>query len=397
LRHSGNRDGVMAAGQDSKWRTVLRTQSRAWIGAFRVLGVLAIAAGAVARAADLDYGKPGDPVHLVVGYQPYYSESWSGAVLNGLELWKKYLPTGSTVDFGIGLQGSIIVNAMLAGKQQIGYLGDMPAIVGATKRNVADLRIVANVGLSHDQCNVFFVRNDASQFASPKKAVAWLNGKSVATPIGSCADRFARAVFEKEHVTAGSYLNQSIELITSGFRAGKIDGAVIWEPTASRLVAEGLARRVATGNDFDEPDGAFLDMRFDLIKQRPDVVNGWLKAELDAEQFIADPKNADQVVKLLKAQTTGFTEEELHKALFGFYSKETGGSPVRLTLPFAFSTDSLELIKKDTAFLYSIKSISIPQLANDAVITDATEAVLKERNLKIPAGVVKAASQTAKE
>ncbi len=368
----------------------------------RALGVSAIAAAAcvsasIVRTAELDYGNPGEPVHLVVGYQPYYSEAWSGAVVNGLELWKKYLPAGSTVAFSIGLQGSIVVNAMLAGKQHIGYLGDMPAIVATTKREVADLRIIANVGLSRDQCNVFFVRNDASQFASPREAIAWLNGKLVATPNGSCADRFARAVFEKEHVTPGSYLNQSLEVITSGFRAGKLDGAVIWEPTASRLVGEGLARRVATGNNFDEPDAAFLDMRADLIKQRPDVVKGWLQAELDAEQFIADPKNADQVVKLLKTQTTGFSEEELYEALFGFYSKETGGSPVRLTLPFAFTPEALELVKKDTTFLYGAKNISTPQLADNAVITDATEAILRERNLKIPAGVVKAATQTDKE
>jgi NitT/TauT family transport system substrate-binding protein len=36
-----------------------------------------------AQAADLDYGKPGDPIHLIVGYQPYYSEAWSAAVING--------------------------------------------------------------------------------------------------------------------------------------------------------------------------------------------------------------------------------------------------------------------------------------------------------------------------
>ncbi len=38
------------------------------------------------------------------------------------------------------------------------------------------------------------------------------------------------------------YLNQNIEVMTSNFRAGKIDAAVIWEPTASRLVEEGLAQ-----------------------------------------------------------------------------------------------------------------------------------------------------------
>ncbi|MEJ0051096.1 MAG: ABC transporter substrate-binding protein [Methylovirgula sp.] len=348
-----------------------------------------------ARAADLDYGKPGDPIHLVVGYQPYYSEAWSGAVINGLQLWKSHLPAGSTVEFHVGLQGAIIVNAMLAGKASLGYLGDMPAIVGATKRNVADLRILANIGLGHDECNVFFVRSDAPQFADAKAAVGWLNGKTVATPKGSCSDRFAQAVFQKNNVTPSAYLNQSIEVITSGFRVGKIDGAVLWEPTASRLVAEGLARRVASGYNFNEPDGAFLDARADLIKQRPDVIKAWLETELDAELFLADPKNASKVAELLKAQTTGFTQKELWQAVFGAYPAASGGGPIRLTLPFGFSKDALALIAKDTAFLHSVKSIAVEKLADDAILPDYTAEVLKERKLTVPVGVIKGAPETA--
>jgi NitT/TauT family transport system substrate-binding protein len=346
-----------------------------------------------ARAGDLDYGKPGEPVHLVVGYQPYYSEAWSGVVINGLGLWKKYLPPGSSVEFSIGLQGAIIVNAMLAGKQSIGYLGDMPAIVGVTKRDVADLRIVANIGLSHDQCNVVFVRNDAPKFADAAAAVKWLDGKSVATPKGSCADRFARAAFKKLQVTPQSYLGQSIEVITSGFRANKLDGAVVWEPIASRLVSEGLARRVASGNDLDEPDAAFLDMRADLIKQRPDAVKAWLQAELDAEQFLTDPKNAAAVVQLAKAQTTGFEERALWLALFGTYPQSEGGSAVRLTVPFGLTLQSLDLIKQDTAFLFETKSIATGDLAADAVLPELTAEVLKDRGLQPPVGEIKASSE----
>lgn len=355
----------------------------------------AVAGSAVAQAADLDYGKPGEAVHLVVGYQPYYTESWSGIVIAGLQLWKKYLPAGSTVEFRIGLQGAIIVNAMLAGKESIGYLGDTPAIVAATKRSVADLRIVANIGLSHDECNVLFVRKDAPQFPNAKAAVAWLNGKTVATAKGSCADRFAQALFEKEKVTPGSYLNQSIEVITSGFRVNKLDGAVVWEPVTARLVEEGLARRVASGNDFDEQDGAFLVMRADLIKQRPDIVKDWLEAELDAELYLADPKNAQNVAELAKNQTTGFSKTALWRSLFGSYPTNAGGGPIRQTLPFGFSKASLSLIAKDTAFLYSIKSIAVPKLADDAVLPDLTAEVLKERKLAVPLGEIKASSETA--
>src|SRR5258706_11947398 len=117
-----------------------------------------------ALAADIDYGKPGTPVKLVVGYQPYYTQSWSGLVMRGKKFYEKYLPKGSEVEFQIGLQGAIIVNNMLAGKQNIGYMGDMPAIVSTTKQDVADIRLVGVLGLGFDQCSIFLAGNDAPKF-----------------------------------------------------------------------------------------------------------------------------------------------------------------------------------------------------------------------------------------
>ena len=66
----------------------------------KLTAVLAVASGfgaSSALAADLDYGKVGDPVQLVVGYQPYYTESWSGVVMRSKKFYEKYLPKGSTV------------------------------------------------------------------------------------------------------------------------------------------------------------------------------------------------------------------------------------------------------------------------------------------------------------
>ena len=65
------------------------------------LAALALFSTAV-FAADIDYGKPGGPVKLVVGYQPYYTQSWSGVVMRGKKFYEKYLPKGSEVEFQIG-------------------------------------------------------------------------------------------------------------------------------------------------------------------------------------------------------------------------------------------------------------------------------------------------------
>jgi NitT/TauT family transport system substrate-binding protein len=351
-----------------------------------------------AWAADLDHGKPGTPVKLVVGYQPYYTQAWSGVVMRGKKFYEKYLPKGSEVEFQIGLQGAIIVNNMLAGKQYIGYMGDMPAIVSTTKQQVADVRLVANLGLAYDQCNAFLVRTDAPKFANAQEAIKWLNGKTVAVPKGSCTDRYAQAVFKKSNIQPSQYLNQNIEVITSNFRAGKLDAAVMWEPTTSRLVEEGLARLVATGKSVEENDGGFLGMRADLIKQRPDVVKAWLNAELDAQLFLADPKNAPEVIRMAKEQTTGFSERVLWTSLYGRHPDSAGGGEVRNIMHYTFTPQARELINRASAFLHSIKSINVPKLRPEAIEAKWTEEILKERGLKAPIGEVRAlpASQAPK-
>ncbi len=353
---------------------------------------MATAVGALfaasAQAADLDYGKPGEPVKLVVGYQPYYTQSWSGVVMRSKKFYEKYLPKGSTVEFQIGLQGAIIVNNMLAGKQHIGYMGDMPSIVSTTKTEVADIRLVAAIGFGSDMCNILLARKDAPAFANPAAAIKWLDGKQVATPKGACSDRYAQAVFRKDKVTPKDYLNQNIEVITSNFRAGKIDAAVIWEPTASRLVEEGLAKRVASGANSAENDAGFLAMRNDLIQKRPDIVKAWLNAELDAQLYLADEKNAAEVTKSIAEQTTGFSPRVLWKSLYGEYGPNEGGVKTRLILPFGFTPEAMDHLGKSTAFLFEMKSVNAAKMRPEAVMKEFTEQILKERGLKAPVGDV---------
>jgi len=360
-----------------------------------VMGFVAASSVSTVNAAEIDFGNVGDPIDLVVGYQPYYTEAWSGVVMKGMKFYEKYLPEGSTVEFQIGLAGGVIVNAMLAGKQHIGYMGDMPAIVATTKERVADVRIVATAGLAQDQCNNMLVRTTAPQFANSDEAIQWMDGKTVAVPKGACTDRFALAVFEKKNIKPKEYLNQNIEVITSGFRAGKLDAAAIWEPTAARLIEEGLARKVATGASVDENDGGFIDMRGDLIDQRPDVVKAWLNAELDAQLYMADPANTMAVVKMAGAQTTGFDDYVLWKAMVGSTPKAQGGTDVRNEMAFAITPKALTLITTATKFLHSIKTIKVDTLRDNAIETSFTEDILKERGLTAPVGMIMAQPDSA--
>jgi hypothetical protein len=156
----------------------------------------------------------------------------------------------------------VITNNMLAGKYQMGYVGDMPAIVATTKRSQADIRIISVTSFNNQQCDLFVVRPDAPEFKTPLDAIKWMDGKKVAVPKGSCTDRFAQEVFKRANVKPAEYLNESIEVITTNLRAGNLDAAVIWEPNVAHvgeIVGNKTARLVSTGADWDQHDTGLID------------------------------------------------------------------------------------------------------------------------------------------
>lgn len=350
-----------------------------------VTAALALLPGSVLAK---DYGKPGEPVHLVIGYQPYYTQAWSAVIQKEMKPWEKYLPKGSTVDWEIGLQGAIVGNAMLADKNDIGYMGDTPTIVAISKRNVRELRMVAVLGLAYDQCSTFLSRNESPDFKTPEEAVKWWSGKRVAVAKGSCTDRSGQEMMRKFGVKPEQYLNQNIEVQTSNFKAGRLDGSIMWEPTASKIIMEGIAKRIGDTQMIGKLDGGFMGMQYELIKQRPDVVKGWLEAELDANLFWAKPENYMKVVEMAHKNTQGFSKEVLWMSMAGKYPKIMGGGDLRNIMYYGFDKDVMEMIAYATQFLHEVKIIPIEKLPADLIDTSWTDEILKRRNLKVPLGKI---------
>jgi NitT/TauT family transport system substrate-binding protein len=334
-----------------------------------------------------EFGKPGEPINLVIGYQPYGTENLDAIIVQARQTWKKYLPPGSTVDMQVALQGSIIVNNMLAGKQQIGFMGDTPAITATTKTEVGDVRIVA-VNSVDPMCQYVVVSSKAPKFASQSEALHWLDGKTVGVPKGTCADRFLHVVLQKENLKPETVLNQSNELIVSGFRGGKLDAAATWEPYIGELVDGGRGRIIANGRRYDEYNVTFVVMRADLIEQRPDVVRAFINAELDAQLFAGDPKNETAVVEMFAAANPGFPKKVFWQTLYGTYPGEEKETKVRLSFELGFTPKVMETLKKDVSFLRSMKAIAVNEMRPNAVMPEFAKEVLAERGLTSPVAQV---------
>ncbi|MCL4490748.1 MAG: ABC transporter substrate-binding protein [Nitrospirae bacterium] len=337
-------------------------------------------------------GYAAEPIKIVVGWQPYDTISYQVAIIQELKLWKKYMPEGVQVEFEPALQGAIISNNLLAGKQQIGYMSILPGIMAATKPEQANIRLVASTGHDEGQrCSIIMARKDAPNFKSPEEAVRWLDGKIVAAPKGSCADQYFRLLMDRLKIKPKEYLNQSLEVIATNFRVGKIDAAALWEPTVSRIgtiVGEGTAKIVATGKVIKNIDSGSLVMRGDFIDKYPHLAAAYIKAELEAQRYMVDPRNWDRVIDMLSKYATGIPKRVLWYSLYGQIPPEVGGTKERAVRAFIFTNDLRKNIEDMYVFLHKEKIIRydkpLPGTIDDAI----ARKVLKAEKLKSPLGTI---------
>jgi len=333
-----------------------------------------------------------DRVKIVVGWQPYDTISYQVAIIQELKLWKKYIPEGVDLEFEPALQGAIISNNLIAGKQQIGYMSILPGIMAATKPEQAKVKLVASTGNDSGQrCSIIMVRKDAPNFKSPEEAIHWLDGKIVAAPKGSCADQYLRLLIDKMKIKPKEYLNQSLEVIATNFRVGKIDAAALWEPTVSRIgniVGEGIAKIVATGQVINNIDSGTLVMRADFIEKYPQIAEGYMKAELEAQRYMIDPKNWDKVIDMLSKHATGMPKKVLWYSLYGQIPKEVGGTKERAWRAFVWTDELKKNIEDMYVFLHKEKIIRFDAPLPGTIDDSIARKVLKDEKLKSPLGSI---------
>jgi len=333
-----------------------------------------------------------DGQKFAVGWQPYYISTFQVAIIQELGLVKKYLP-GVEVDFQEALHGAIHTNNMLAGKVEVGYMAVMPSNIACSKRDQADIREVANNGVSNGMtCALLMARADAPDFQTPEEAVKWIDGKVVASPRGSCADQFMRMAFDKLGVKPAEYLNQSIEIIQTNFRARKLDASAVWEPTASRignLAGEGIAKIIATGNLIGNQDIGMMIMRGDFIDKHPDLAEGYLRAELEALQFMTDPKNQHKTVEMIGKYAVGMPKRAIWYSLYGQIPPQVGGTTPKQSFTFIIDDEIRKNINEVWAFQFKQKLVATEKPYDNTIDDRIARKILAEAGLKPPIGEIK--------
>ncbi|MFO0754373.1 MAG: ABC transporter substrate-binding protein [Thermodesulfovibrionales bacterium] len=345
--------------------------------------------GTPVREASAQTPPPGKPADITVGFFPSWVGGWSGAVIRNRELWKKYLPAGSKVDWDIHVVGAPVANNLMAGKLQIGYLGDTPGMIATTKRDIADLRIVEfNMFSNTGQiCACLLVRNDAPPFKTLDEALQWLVGKKIGVSgKGSCGDRFVSGLLKRHNIKAEvQYLDPTI--VKTALQSKKIDAAQSFQPHVAQIMNEGLGRLAFTGARWNWQEGNVILMRKDFIDAYPDAAKGWIKADIEALQFML--QYPYETVKIVAKDLPGYSTKDLWMSLYGQYPKSVDSMETNAIAQVGFDEPVMRYISEAFQFLHSIGVIKIDKPLPGAVYPDLVNAAIREMGIKIPLGTFK--------
>ena len=363
-------------------------------------------AGGIAGAAlasrgfawgDLAYGQQlkGEPVEFNVAIRPDWTQGWFGMINEEKGIWRKYLPEGSEVTFSHPIQGGIVTNELIAGKSMIGHNGDAPGLIATYKRDRVDIRAIGLIGSSPSgyHCYQVLVRTDAPEFSDSKEALRWMADKVVATPKGSCSDRFFQDVLKREGIEPAEYLNQPIGVITTNLRAKKIDAACTWDPqgaAVSTIAGEGLARVVSTGYPWDERDSGTIVCRKDFMDENPDLVKAWLKAEIETQMWYYDPRNHAEVLQIAQKYVKGFSHKALWFSLAGLIPEPYYGGPIRDEKLFVWNDEVHKLQEVVREYLANNKIIPHKELLPGAIDDSLARQAMKEMDVESPLITLKA-------
>lgn len=323
--------------------------------------VLALATPALAQ----------ETIRIGIGHQSLCTDTYSGGItVKQLGLLEKHLPRDGKyknakydVVWEDYTSGPPITNQMLAGKLDIGVMGDYPMLVNLARfQETQSLRsvMVTMTGYNpHGSGNSIVVPADSSAYKFED-----LKGKKISVPFGSAAHGMVLKALVDRGLSQDFFtlINQSPPVGATSIQEKKIDAHADFCPWGELLEFKGFGRKIYDGS---QATVAYLHgavIRKDFVEKYPEIVVAYVKAVIEANEWIT--KNPEEATTK-QEQWTSIPKEVLY-LYFG-----RGGF---LTLDATVKPKWVEVLKYDATVLQKmniVKAVDVEGFIDDRYIKQA--------------------------
>ncbi|WP_431988030.1 ABC transporter substrate-binding protein [Streptomyces parvulus] len=269
-----------------------------------------------ACGGDASAGGDGSTVTVTVGYQSRTINTvTAGTLLRSLGHFERQLNAlGDGVTYKVDWQdyatGAPITAQMTAGKIDIGSMGDFPLLINAArgKQLGKPTRLVSVTGYNLRGGLNTVVTAPGSPLTSLKD----LKGRKVSTSVGSAADGTLVRALQRAGLDPDEdieKLNQQPAVGASALSSGSADALSQFVAWPGLLAHQGKAKALYDGARLGLPTFHGVAAREDFAKERPAVLEAFLRAQAQATDYLdAHPVAAAEKV----AEATGLPAEAVY-------------------------------------------------------------------------------------
>jgi NitT/TauT family transport system substrate-binding protein len=259
-------------------------------------------------------------VTIVIGYQSKTIDTvTAGTLLRSLRYFEQRLTALGREDgkkYQVVWQdystGAPITAEMLAGKIDIGSMGDYPMLInGSRSQSLGGSNLTQMIAVTaynpRSALNGIVVAPN-----STARTLKDLAGKPVSTSVGSAGDGLLVQALGQQHLnpaTAVTTENQQPQVGASSLDGGSVAALAQFASWPGLLVYQNHAKLLYDGGDLAVPTLHGVVARESFAHQYPAVVKAFLAAQLQATQYLhAHPLQAAQLV----ARATGLPPEVIY-------------------------------------------------------------------------------------
>jgi NitT/TauT family transport system substrate-binding protein len=365
-------------------------KSNAFKSAIALAAIGALLTPAAANAAS---AKPAAPLATAPTVRIGYFANLTHApalIARQEKLFEKYLP-GANLQFTLFTVGTTEIEALKGGALDIAYVGPGPAVSGYVTTQGTLLNVIAGATTGGAK---FVVKPSliASEGNPSAAEIAALAGKTIADPgLGGTQDIALRSYLKAKGLYSNGQPTVNVTPLANAdtltlFKQGKIDGAWVPEPWATRLIQEGAAKTFVDEKTL-WPQGNFAttvvvaSQAFE--KKYPGSVQGVLQANEDAISFLKDPANKNDAINDVQAELLAGTGKKLSDTVLAIAwpSLKYNSDPAVGSVQKNFA-NSVALGQLPGAKLNDLKGIFNFKLLNTIRAKTGQGAVLIPANLK---------------